>query len=329
MKRSYLALAVVALMLLITMGVNNYAIAAPKTYTLRLAVEHPTGHPYTLGVEKFAEMLEERTNGQVKVLIYPGGQLGTAKESTEACVMGAVDFSVAMTAILENYDQRFEVMSMPFVFRDFDHMFKTVDGPFGDRMNSWGEPKGFKIIGCLLNGDLHVVSRVPVNGPADMKGIKLRTQQARSMIEFGKVLNCVVSPMPYGEIFTALQLGTIDAEVQNIANLVVDKHYEVAGYYNETAVFFYVNPIIVSMTTYNRLPADIQEAIVDCGLQAARWQRAYVLDKRDKEYIPFLKKHMKFAPADQAAWKKALEDTGYYENFKQHKELLDEIAAVE
>lgn len=328
MKRSYAILAVVALMLLMTMGIDSLAFAAPKTYTLRLACEHPAGHPYTLGGEKFGELLEKRTDGRVKVIVYPGGQLGTAKEATEACAMGAVDFSIAMTALLENYDQRFEVMSMPFVFRDFDHIFNTVDGSFGDKMNTWAEPKGFRIIGCLLNGDLHVVSRVPVNGPADMKGIKLRTQQARTMVEFGKALNCVVSPMPYGEIFTALQLGTIDAEVQNIANLVVDKHYEVAGYYNETAVFFYVNPIIVSMATFNKLPADIQKAIVECGKEAAQWQRAYVLDKRDKEYIPFLKKHMKFAPADLAAWKKALEDAGYYNNFKQHKELLDEIAAV-
>ncbi|HHY47558.1 MAG TPA: TRAP transporter substrate-binding protein [Firmicutes bacterium] len=324
------ALFAVVTMVFALMGtVGGVALAKPKTYVFRLAIEMPVGHPYWLGASKFNELLQAKTGGRAKIEIYPSGQLGTQKDTAEAVAMGALDFAMTMTSILERYDSRFEVVSLPFVFRDWDHCFKTVDGAFGEKMNSWAEAKGIKIVSYFLNGDLHVTSRIPISTPADMKGIKLRVQQAATMIEFGKALGCVVSPMPYGEIYTALQLGTIDAEVQNIANVLFDKHYEVAKYINESTPFFYLEPLLMSKAVYDSLPGDIQAAVIECAREAARWQRSEYLRKRDQEYIPELKKHgVKFLSSDQEMWRKAIEAAGYYKAFQKHQALIDEISKI-
>jgi tripartite ATP-independent transporter DctP family solute receptor len=244
--------------------------------------------------------------------------------------MGGLDFAMTMTSILESYDPRFEAISLPFVFRDWDHVFKVVDGAVGQKLNSFIEPKGIIISAYFLNGDLHVASTIPIKGPEDMKGIKLRCQQAKTMLEFGKALETVVTPMPYGEVFTALQLGTIDAEVQNLSNLLFDKHYEVVDYVNEATPFYYLEPLLMSRMVFEELPEDIQKAVFEAAREAAEWQRQLYLDNRDNEFIPQLKEHgVTFIPSPDKPWRKALEDAGYYEVFAEHQELVDEILAVE
>ena len=300
-----------------------------ETYTFQLAHEMSAGHPYDLGAHKFDELLREKTGGKAKVEVFPSGQLGTQKDTAEACAMGGLDFAMAMTSILEKYDPRFEAISLPFVFRDWDHVFKTVDGEVGEKLNSFIKPKGIVIVAYFLNGDLHLTSRVPIKGPADMKGIKLRVQQAKTMIEFGNALGSVVSPMPYGEIFTALQLGTIDAECQNLNNVLFDKHYEVAKFINESTPFYYLEPLLMSRDVLESLPEDIQKAVFEAAREAAEWQRQFYLDNVNKEFIPQLKAHgVTVTPSRQEVWKEALDKAGYYDLFKEHQELIDAIVAV-
>lgn len=299
------------------------------TFTFQLAHEMSAGHPYDLGAHKFDELLREKTGGKAKVEVFPSGQLGTQKDTAEACAMGGLDFAMAMTSILEKYDPRFEAISLPFIFRDWDHVFKTVDGEVGEKLNSFIEPKGIVIVAYFLNGDLHLTSRVPIKGPEDMKGIKLRVQQAKTMIEFGNALGSVVSPMPYGEIFTALQLGTIDAECQNLNNVLFDKHYEVAKFINESTPFYYLEPLLMSRDILESLPKDIQEDVFEAAREAAEWQRKFYMDNRDKKFIPQLKEYgVVFTPSPQEVWKEALEKVGYYKLFSEHQELINAIVAV-
>ncbi len=300
-----------------------------ETYKFKLALEMSIGHPYYLGAAKFDELLQQKTGGRAKVEIFPNGQLGTQKDTAEACALGGLDFAMTMTSILEKYDNRFEAVSLPFVFRDWDHVFKTVDGEIGKKLNSFIEPKGIVIVSYFLNGDLHVTSRIPIKGPEDMKGIKLRTQQAKTMIEFGNALKVVGTPMPYGEIFSALQMGTIDAEVQNLNNVLFDKHYEVAKFINLSTPFFYLEPLLMSREVLEKLPEDIKKAVFEAAYEAAVWQRQQYMDKRDKEFIPKLKElGVTFTPSPQEVWKKVLEDAGYYKIFANQQGMIDAILAV-
>ena len=326
MRRSNVALIVVTLLVVLLVGNTGWT---AETYSFQLAHEMSAGHPYDLGAHKFDELLQEKTGGMAKVEIFPSGQLGRQKDTAEACAMGGLDFAMTMTSILEKYDPRFEAISLPFIFRDWDHVFKTVDGEVGEKLNSFIKPKGIVIVTYFLNGDLHITSRIPIKNPEDMKGIKLRAQQAKTMIEFGKALGSVVSPMPYGEVFTALQLGTIDAECQNLSNVLFDKHYEVAKYINESTPFYYLEPLLMSVDVLESLPEDIQKAIFEAAHEAAEWQRQFYMNNRDKEFIPKLKEYgVTFTPSPQEVWKEALVAAGYYDIFAGHKELIDAITSV-
>jgi len=326
MQRKSIVMLVLAVFVVLSGVIPSWG---ADTQTFKLALEMSVGHPYYLGAAKFDEILQKKTGGKAKVEIFPNGQLGTQKDTAEACAMGGLDFAMTMTSILEKYDPRFEAISLPFIFRDWNHVFKTVDGEIGKKLNSYIEPKGIVIVAYFLNGDLHVTSRIPIKGPEDMKGIKLRVQQAKSMIEFGNALKVVGTPMPYGEVFSALQMGTIDAEVQNLSNVLFDKHYEVAKFINESTPFFYLEPLLMSKEVLDKLTPDMKKAVFEAANEAAAWQRKLYMDNRDKEFIPKLKKlGVKFTPSPQEPWKKALEDAGYYKIFAKHQETIDAIVAV-
>ncbi|MDY4032584.1 MAG: TRAP transporter substrate-binding protein [Pyramidobacter sp.] len=324
--RGFATLLIVGLM---AYSAGNVAISAEPEYTFKLALEMPTGHPYWMGADKLNQLLYEKTNGRVKVDIYPSGQLGTQKDTAEAVAMGALDFALVSGAILERYDPRAEVVQMPFVFRDLDHAYKTMLGAFGKKMGKWFESKGIMVPSFMLNGPKQITSTMPIYSPEDMKGIKLRSQQAPTMIEFGNALGCVVTPMPYGEVYTALQLGTVDAEVQCVANVLYDKHYEVAKNMTTVNPFVYLEPVLVSKVVFDGLPRDIQDAILESVTEAAKWEWDYYRSNMETKFIPDLKKlGVAFNENQAEEWKKALVEAGYYDKFKQHKGMLDEITAI-
>lgn len=308
---------------------GSSAFAARSEYVFKLALEMPIGHPYWMGADKFNQLLQERTNGRIRVEIYPSGQLGTQNDTAEAVAMGALEVALVSGAILERYDSRSEVLQMPFVFRDLDHAYKTMFGDFGKIAAGWFESKGIMVLAFMLNGPKQITSTMPINHPSDMKGIKLRSQQAPTMIEFGNALGCVVTPMPYGEVYTALQLHTVDAEVQCVVNVLYDKHYEVAKNMTTANPFVYLEPVLFSKAVFDGLPEDIQKAVRECAVEAADWQWNYYRSNMDTKFIPELKAlGVSFNETNASDWRKALEEAGYYEKFQQHKAMMDEIAAI-
>jgi len=302
--------------------------AEEKQIVLRLGHEMPEDHPYHIGAEKFAELVFQKTNGQVKVNIYPNGTLGKQSEMVESVAMGTLDLAEVVTIVLESVEPKIGVLTVPYLFRDWDHTYKVVDGEIGKEMSKLLEPKGIKILAYFQNGLCHISSRVPIYGPNDVKGLKLRVQQGPTFVEAGKALGAVVTPMSYSEVYSALQLGTIDAQIaQQINNIRANKHYEVAPYLTLNAMYYLLEPLLMSTKVYNSLPEDIQKAIDEAALEAAVYQRKVAQAKVEEDTKYCIEQGLQLIETDVNEWRKVVEPV--YEKFADWKDLIEKIRAIQ
>jgi tripartite ATP-independent transporter DctP family solute receptor len=294
--------------------------------TLRLGHEMPEDHPYHLGAKKFGDLLAQKTNGRYEVVIYPNGQLGKQKQLAEMCASDQLDFALAWQGILEAFDPNTGVISLPFIFRDWNHVYKTVDGPIGNELFKGVEKKGIKVVTNFNNGLYNIVSTKEIKNPEDLKGIKLRVQPSKVFTDTGEMMGAVVTPMAFGEVYSALQLKAIDAQIQGAINVRKSKHFEVAKYTCENHINYLLEPLIMNLKTFNKMTPEDQKALQAAANEAAAWQRADA-EKTEAADAKYLQENgMKYYKADIAAWQKATAPV--YDKYGKWKELVDKIKSV-
>lgn len=318
---------IVMFMLLAILIVVFFANIAFANKILRLGHEMPENHPYHLGSVIFADLVKEKTNGEIEIKIYPHGTIGKQKEMAQAVSMGRLDFCLTWQGILEAYDKNVGAITMPYEYRDWDHVWKVLDGPIGEEVLKGVEKKGIKVLVNFNNGLYSFVSAVEIKSPEDIKGIKLRVQPSAVFIETGEILSAVVTPMSFGEVYNALQLGTIDAEIQGPINVRKSKHYEVAKYTCETNMYYLLEPLMMSMKTWNGLTESQQIAIKEAAVEAAIEQRKMADEAHivDREYL--ISQGMKYYQPDRAEWEDALKIM--YDNHPEWANVIKRIRETE
>jgi len=293
---------------------------------LRLGHELPENHPYNLGALEFGRLVSEKTNGEIEIKVYPNGTLGKQKELAQAVSMGQLDFSEAWQGVLEAFDKNIGAVTMPYQYRDWEHVWEVLDGPIGEEVFKGVEEKGIKVVSVFYNGTYSFVSSVPIRTPEDVKGIKLRTQPSNVFIEFGEMLGAVVAPMAFSEVYNALQLGTVDAEIQGPINVRKSKHYEAADWTCETKMFCLLEPLMMSMKTWNKLNESQQQIILESAKEAAVYQRA-LAEKDEADARAFLvDQGMTFYQPDRAVWEEALK--AMYDKHPEWQDIFDRVEAL-
>jgi tripartite ATP-independent transporter DctP family solute receptor len=280
-------------------------VAGEAATKLRMGHEMPENHPYHIGSVKFGDILKQKTGGRIEVVVYPSGQLGNQKQLAEMVAAGQLDLCLVWQGIMESYDKNTGVVSLPFIFDNWKHTWKVVDGPVGQEIFKPLEAKNIKVVTVFNNGLYNVVSRVPVKSPADMKGIKLRVQPSAVFVETGQMMGAVVTPMAFGEVYSALQLGAIDAQIQGPINVRKSKHYEVAKYTCQNEISFLLEPMLMNAKAFNALSKEDQKAVLDAAHEAAVWQRKYAEEEEVRDTV-FLKANgMQYYKADKNQWRAA------------------------
>ena len=219
MKSKSLVIKVAVLLILLTaMGNVLFAEGQKETAGQEVAevIELKLGHladplnPYALGATRFAELVEERTNGQVVIKIFPSSQLGNAQKLIEGLILGTIDFSLTTTAVLGQFEPKLLVFGFPYMMRDRNHAYKALD-TIGMELAESMEPKGLKVLCYMENGIRHMINnKRKLNSPDDMKGLKMRVMSTPVYIEMMKSLGADPTPMAFGEVYSACQLNTID-----------------------------------------------------------------------------------------------------------------------
>jgi tripartite ATP-independent transporter DctP family solute receptor len=300
--------------------------AEKKPVLLRLGHEMPESHPYHEGAKKFAEILNKKTSGEITIQIFPNGTLGKQAQLVDSLTMGTIDLSLTNTIVLEKYEPRMGVLSMPYIIRDWNQIYQAVDGEIGKELNKGLEKKGITVLAYHEIGRINMLTIKPVKHPDDVKGIKLRSQPGPSQIEAAKALGAVVVPTAYSEVYTALQLGTIDGTTQPPSNISQNKFYEVAKYYIINELSFFLEPLSMSQMVYDRMTPEHQKILREAAYESAVWQRAYIRAQQDKD-LEFLEKNgVIVTKADVSEWRAIIEPT--WDKFPQWHDLIVNIQAI-
>lgn len=319
------------LLLAVTVLIPAQVGAAKKKTVLRLGHEMPENHPYHAGALKFAEILGQKTHGDIAVQIYPNGTIGKQSQLVESMAMGTVDLALTNTVVMERYLPVMAVLVMPYVIRGWDHLYKVVDGAIGAELNALLEAKGVTILSYHETGTTNINSNRPITKPADIKGVKTRVFYGPSYAEVGKALGCVVSTMSFSEVYTALQLGTIDAQFMSGSNILLSKFYEVAKYYIINELGFFLEPLSMSKQVFDKMTPEHQKAIKEAAWESAVWQRPYARDEQAKDLATLESKRglIVYRPTDteKAEWAKIIEPV--YAEFPEWLPMINKIRAIQ
>ncbi len=302
---------------------------AQKTIVLRLAETHPQDYPTTRGDYEFARLVKERSGGRIVIEVYPGSQLGQEKAVIEQVQFGAIDLTRVSISPVAAFVPRLNAFQMPYLYRDEAHMWKVLKGDIGKELLASLEPFGFIGLGWFESGARNFYnSKRPIRTPADLKGLKIRVQESELMMGLVSAFGAVPTPMPFGEVYSALQTGVVDGAENNWPSYFSTSHYEVAKYITLDEHTRVPEIIIGSKISLGRLsPAD-QELIRQAAFDAIDFQRAewakYEKISIDKTVAAG---SQVVEIADKSAWQ-ALMAPLYAKQSKEIQALVERIRAV-
>lgn len=252
-------------------------------FVLKLGHVANTDQPYHEAAVKFADMVKERTNGAVEIQIYPNSQLGGQRDLLEGLQLGTVDIVLTSSAVLANFIPKCQVIDLPFIFRDKEHVYKVLDGPLADKIYEGAENQGMKVISTWENGFRHITNNIrPITKPDDMKGIKIRVMESQMYIEMFKALGANPTPMAMGEVFTALQQKTVDAQENPIGQIFASRFYEVQKYLTLDGHTYSPETVVFSLQTWNKLPKEYQDIIIKAAQEARDFNRQRAEEQNQK-----------------------------------------------
>ncbi|MGP4105923.1 TRAP transporter substrate-binding protein [Virgibacillus sp. L01] len=296
-----------------------------KVYTLEAGHSLPDDHPYHIAFENMADRVEERTDGQVVIEVYPNSEIGAERELTEGMTLGTVDMVVSSTAPVTNFVPELEVLDVPFLFKNRESAVNVLEGKIGDKLFDKMEEKGIIGLSWGENGYRHITNGVhPIEKPADLEGLKIRTQENDIHLAAFEALGAQPTPMAWTEALTALQQGVVDAQ-ENPA-IVADQFslYESnQTYMSLTGHVYSVAVYMMSKQTYEELPEDLRKIVVEEAQKAGAEERELIVEMEQESLTKLKEQGMEIIEeVDTEPFQKKVEPV--YEQV-EHQDLLQEI----
>lgn len=248
-------------------------IARAQAAPIRLVLSHhlPVTHLGHKITESFAERVKQGTDGQVTIDIRPASQLFNLRTSAEALQLGTLDMCWSDLGTLANWQPHLGFISLPFLFNDFDHVKRVMYGPVGEQVSKFAKDAlGVEILSLGASGFRVFLSKKPINKADDVRGIKLRVPEIPTWVEMAKAMGANPTPIPAGEMYTALQAGVIDAIEVPADYIYTAKIYEVAGFITRTHHIFTEVSLMASAKKMATLPPNVQKVIRETAVQSVQ-----------------------------------------------------------
>jgi tripartite ATP-independent transporter DctP family solute receptor len=277
--------------LLTTIFFLSFGIATgmAKPVIIKAHFTNNPGEPQIVAAELFKKIVEEKTNGNIKVEIYPNNQLGESRSVLEGIQLGTVQMA-QVTGPMLSFVPELVVFELPFLFRDRDHMYAVMDSEIGKSLNPHFEKRGFHSLGFGDVGLRHILTvDKQIKSIDDLKGLKIRTMGNPAHLAAFKAFGANPLPMAYGELYTALEQEVIDgAEAANI-NYESKKFYEPAPHWAQVGWINLVGYTVLSKKLYDGLSAEYQKIIDDAAQEMNTLERKLYREK-DEGMLPELEK---------------------------------------
>jgi tripartite ATP-independent transporter DctP family solute receptor len=235
------------------------------SYTIRVGHVEAEGSYLHKSLLEFEKFMEEGSDGRVDVQLYPNSELGDDATVLQSIQMGSVEMSICSSSVLSQFDPKFNVIFLPFMFSSAEECEAALRGDFGDMYNAWMEAYGLKGLAWQYDGARNIGNtKRPILKLEDVKGLKLRCMNSDIFIEMFRLMGANATPMAYSEIYTSVQNGVVDGNDNPAGLFVESKFYEVHKYYSLTGHVYGTANAVISKAFYDKLPEDIK-ALVDEG----------------------------------------------------------------
>lgn len=315
---------VILVLILMFLAFSNFAFASNKVVIRVAHTLAPSSH-YHQGLLYLKKLLSERTNGEIELQIYPSAQLGSERDVVEGVSMGTLEMTLVSSAPLANFTNKFMIFNLPFIVQNRQKAYAWMDGPYGKKILDSMLSKNIVGLGIWENGFRNLTnSKRPVLHPKDVKGLKIRLMENPIHVATFKTLGAYPVPMPFGELFTALQQHTVDGQENPLIIIYTSKFYEVQKYVTLTGHFYAPAVLLINKNFWEKKLTDKQrEIFMQAEKEARDWERNFSM-KSEKALAEKLKeKGMTIITPDRAEWAEATKPV--YKQFEKKigKDMID------
>jgi tripartite ATP-independent transporter DctP family solute receptor len=304
--------------------------ASAQGLTLKAADIHPDGYPTIEGVKYMGKLVEERTGGRIKIQMFHSRQLGDEKDTLEQTRFGVIDITRVNTAPLNNLVPETLVAGLPFIFRDTAHMQKAMDGEIGEDIGRGTLAHGLVTLAYYDSGARSFYTKPrAVPEPSDLKGLKVRVQQSDMWVALMRAFGANATPLPFGEVYSALQTGVVDGAENNIPSYLTSRHFEVAKFYTKTEHSLSPEILAMSKRSYDKLAKPDQEIIRAAAKESVPHMRKLWVAMEDTAFKQVVEGGTQIVEADKPAYAKLVQPV--YDQFVKDtklKALVERIRAA-
>lgn len=333
MKKSVVCVLVTVFLVTLLAASSVFSAGQEKKMVLRLGHIRETTHPTHLAALKFKELVEQKSEGRIEVKVYPNSQLGDPKEMFVKMQTGDLEmvYGGINTFAWIKGGEAFEITAIPFIYRDYEHMRKSLLSDFFQPIIEKAE-KETKIKIININGDTAprglTTKDKPVRNAGDFKGIKIRTAASPTVLAAMKALGALPQQIPFAELYMALKTGVVDAQ-ENGALVVLSKSlYEVQNYYMKTDYIRDIETFYTGMDTWNKLSKENQELIYQATEEAGNYETELTQEQLNTAYDTLKEKMTVIIPDCDSIREKLVGVFDEWEGVKWPKGLLEKISNV-
>lgn len=306
------------------------AASSDETYELVIGHINAETHTWHMLAEKFKEEVEAKSEGRVKVTIYPGSQLGTEIDMNLSAIAGDGSCDIVFTGeSMQTYESALGIIGMPYAITSDEHMKAVLEGEVGDELEGLMENSGLHVLGAVTRGPRNITANKKIMSPDDLKGFVIRTPESAMTMAAFEAMGAKPTPMAFSEVFTSLQQGVIDGQENPLANIQDAAFYEVQDYCIQSEHLRAWVYFAISAARFNSFPEDVQGMIQEAADTAIAYEHDLFLEQEAELQATLESEGMEFVEVDQTPFKeKAVEGVLKVLDEKQ-KAIYDKMVAAD
>lgn len=327
-KLAILVCFVICASLVIYGGCKKSEDSGKSKVVLKLAHSLDVTHPVHKAMEYMAEKVKEKSGGEMQVQIFPSEQLGTEKENIESLQLGYLAMTKTSTAVMEGFVPKMRIFGIPYLFRDSEHYWKVLKGPIGKELLLAGQDKGLRGLCYYDAGARSFYAKKEIDSPADLKGMKIRVMKSNMSMKMIEAMGGSPTPIPWGELYTSLEQGVVDAAENNPPSYRTSRHYEVCKYYTLDEHARLPDILMISVKVWNSLTPEFQQTLQEAVDESVEYQRKIWAEAEEADLKTVQKAGVKVIYPNKKPFKESVKSM--WDEFKGTEigELIEQIQEV-
>jgi tripartite ATP-independent periplasmic transporter solute receptor, DctP family len=275
--------------------------------TLRVSITLDPASHYYQGLMHLDKLLKEKTGGEIALDVYHSAQLGSERDAVEGVTMGTLEMTLSSTGPLTNFTNAFMVFDLPFIISDREKAYAWMDGPEGQKILDSVAKQNLVGLAFFENGFRHLSnSKRAVAKPEDAKGLKIRLMENAVHLATFRALGAYPTPMPFGELFTAMQQQTVDGQENPLVIISTSKFYEVQSHLTLSGHFYSPAILFINKGVWEKFTPKQQQIFKECVAAARDWERKFSAEMDRKLAAELKKNGMTVTEVDKTAWQSFL-----------------------